>query len=236
VAVLDQLASELSTTVRRASAAREEAGLVAQFDGMRADVEAAIQPIRDGLSVLEAPELQVSDDAMAQVRSRREWVQAQLAKVRTALEKDPTSIRRGELWRETKKAIEALRGDLRNVQADAYNAMLTQYAERDGELLDSLPPGTTGLVEYRSALGAYERAVERLPTTPTEVAAADAAGRRLREIRERVEAAAVPADLRDQWRALRGSGLPLRELTPEFKEWLSGQGLDASALVVYRSG
>lgn len=236
MAVLDQLASELRTTVRRASAARQEAGLVAQFDGMRADVEAAIQPVRDGLSVLDAPELQVGEDVIAQIRSRREWVQAQLEKVRVALDKDPTSIRRGELWRETKKAIEALRGDLGQVQAEAYTLMLAQYAERDAELLESLPPGTAGLAEYRSALRAYESAVDTVPANPAEVAQADAAGRSLQEVRERVEAAAVPAEHRDEWRALRGSGLPLRELTPEFREWLTQQGLDSSVLLVYRSG
>lgn len=233
---LDQLADDLQMSVRRATAARAEAGMVAQFDGMRADVEGAIQPIREGLSVLEAPELHVSPEITSQLKARREWLQAQLDKVGTALEKDPSSIRRGELWRETKKAIQTLRTDLLNVRSAAFSAMLAPYSERDQELMESLPPGTTGLTEYRSALSAYETALERLPTTAAEVAVADAAGRRLREIRERVEAAAVPAEFREQWRALRGAGLGLTDLTPEFSDWLAEPGLDVNVVLVYRGG
>jgi hypothetical protein len=236
VPALDQLADDLRASVRRATAARAEAGLVAQFDGMRADVEGAIEPIREGLSVLNAPELSLNAEATSQVRARREWLQTQLEKVRAGLEKDPSSIRRGGLWRETKKAIDTLGEELSNIRLEAYNAMLAPYSERDLELLDSLPPGTSGVDEYRTALRAYENALDRVPSTPAEVAAADQAGRRLREIRERVEAAAVPAEFSEQWRALRGSGLGLTELTDEFRDWLATQGLNANVVLVYRGG
>lgn len=236
MATLDQLADEVRASVRRATAARAEAGLIAQFDGMRADVEAAIEYIREGVSVLEAPELGVSTAAKSQVQARREWLAAQLQKIQAALEKDPNSIRRGALWRDTKKAMEKLREDLSNVRFDAYNAMLARYAEGDSELLDSLPPGTTGLDEYRRALSAYEKARDRMPGTVEEVAGADNAGRRLQEIREEVEAAAVPDALRDQWRDLRASGLALAEMTEEFRDWLATQGLDTNVVLVYRGG
>jgi type II secretory pathway component PulJ len=169
-----------------------------------------------------------------EVAERQRWLQAQIEKVHAALEKQPEKIRRGELWKETKRAMDALRTSLEMARASNYDALLAGYAEGDHELLDSLPAGTSGVTEYRTALNVFERVRDRAPQTPHDVATAEAAARRLKEIRERVEADAVPSDFRTQWRSLRGAGIPLSALTPEFRQWLEEHGVAENVMVVYR--
>ena len=231
---LDALAAELVQEVERATAARAQAGLVAEFDGMRTDVETLIVPISEAAVVFESSHLALTAEQKAEFSARQQWLAAQIEKVNAALEKQPEKIRRGEIWKEMKRAMEALRASLESARAANYEALLAGYADGDHDLLDSLPSGTPGVTEYRTALNAVERVRERAPQTPQDVATAEAAARRLKEIRERVEAAAVPSEFRAQWRSLRGAGIPLAALTPAFRQWLEEHGVAENVMVVYR--
>lgn len=231
---LDALAAELVQEVERAAAARAQAGLVAEFDGMRTDVEAVLAPISEAAVVFDSPHLALTAEQKAEVSERQRRLAAQLEKVQAALGQQPEKVRRGELWKETKRAMEALRASLESVRATNYEALLAAFADGDHDLLDSLPSGTPGVNEYRIALNAFERVREQAPQTPQDVATAEAAARRLKDIRERVEADAVPSAFRAQWRALRGAGIPLAALTPEFRQWLEEHGVAENVMIVYR--
>ncbi len=231
---LDALAAGLVQEVERAAAARAQAGLVAEFDGMRADVEAVIAPISDAAVVFDSSHLALTAEQEADVSEKQRWLAAQLEKVHAALDKQPEKIRRGDIWKDTKRAVEALRASLESARATNYEALLGSFADGDHDLLDSLPSGTPGVNDYRIALNAFERVRERAPQTPQDAVTAEAAARRLKEIRERVEADAVPSAFRAQWRALRGAGIPLAALTPEFRQWLEEHGVAENVMVVYR--
>jgi hypothetical protein len=233
MAALDELAAKLRGSVRRAVAGREQAGLVAQFDAMRREVEDALEPIDEALAALAAPELSLDEEAATELASRRESVRGQLDNLREALAEDPAMIRQGNVWRATREAIVALKKQAVDVRAEAYRAMLASYADGDRELAESLPPGTAGLAEYRAALRAFEGLVERVPRSAAEVGRAANVGRRLQTLREEVEGA-VPEPFRIQWRDLRGTGLPLTRLTPEFRVWLDERGLAANVVARYR--
>jgi hypothetical protein len=234
-ATLDSLAAELVREVDRATAARAQAGLVAEFDGMRTDVEAEIAPISEAAVVFDSSHIALTAEQRAELSERQQWLAAQLDKVRSALDKQPEKIRRGDVWKETKRALQALRASLEGARVTNYEDLLAQFADGDHDLLDSLPAGTPGVNEYRVALNAFERVRERLPQTAQDVAIAEAAAGRLKEIRERVEADAVPDAFRSQWRALRGAGIPLASLTPDFRVWLEEHGVAENVMVVYRS-
>src|SRR4051794_34699399 len=99
MAVLDDLATELRGSVRRAVATREQTDLVAEFDRMRSDVEDATVPLRESLAVLGAPELSVQAETAEKLSSQRELVRGLLEKVRETVTSDPTKVRQGTLWR-----------------------------------------------------------------------------------------------------------------------------------------
>jgi len=234
MAVLDDLATQLSTAVRKAVVGRKQAGLVAQFDGMRSALENAAGPIGEALAVLEAPEFELDEETGNRLAARRQALGLKFEQVREALAAEPEALRRGALWRDTREAITALQGGAMAARAETYRTLLEPYADGDRDLADSLPPDTQDLDEFRKVLSQYEAAVERMPRSADEVARAVATGRRLKEIRERVEARAVPERFRDQWRYLRGPGLPVTGLTPEFRAWLDERGLAANVVLHYR--
>ena len=117
----------------------------------------------------------------------------------------------------------------------AYVAFLDQFPAGDRELFESLPD-LPGVREYGEAIDGFERERERLPRTVEDVARAAAAGRRLAERRDHVENEAVPpGSCRDAWRALRGEGFPLPELSEQLRAWLEERDLAGSVLLRYRS-
>lgn len=234
MAVLDDLATQLSAAVSQAVVGRKQAGLVAQFDGIRSELENAAGPIGEALGVLEAAELEVDEETADRLAERREVVRRKFEQIREALADEPETIRRGTLWRDTRQVITALQGHAVTVRAEAYRRMLESYADGDGELADSLPPNTEGLADYRAALRHFEEMAESTPRSANEVARGADAGRRLKDMRERVEARAVPERFRDQWRELRGPGLPVTRLTPEFRAWLDERGVAANVVLHYR--
>src|SRR3954451_308072 len=109
MAALDDLDTPLRGGVRRAVAGRQQADLVAQFDGMRRDVEDALEPIEEALAVLAAPELSLDEETAVQLASRREAVREQLVKLQEALVEDPGAIRQGNVWRVTRAAVVGLK-------------------------------------------------------------------------------------------------------------------------------
>lgn len=234
--VLDELAHELAASVRRASSAAADAQLVAQLDVMRSAIEAATGPIAECMSVLMgSPLLNVPEEQSATLAERKEWVAAQIEKLREAFASDPGSIRKASLWRDTKNAFEKLRDELLNARAASYESLVDGFAAGDRELLQTLPPRTAGTREYREAIENFNLIRGRLPGTVEDVAKAAAAGRRLRALREQVESAAVPAEFQEQWRALRADGLALSKLTPEFRGWLDEHSLSRSVVLEYRA-
>jgi len=233
--VLDDLAHELAASVRRASSAAADAQLVAQLDVMRSAIEAATGPIAECMSVLMGSPLLDVPEEQGTLAERKAWVAAQIEKLREAFASDPGSIRKGNLWRETKNAFEKLRDELLDARAASYESLLDGFAAGDRELLQTLPPRTAGTPEYREAIENFDVFRQRLPGTVEEVAKAAAAGRRLRALREQVESAAVPAEFQEQWRALREDRLALSKLTPEFRGWLDEHSLSHSVVLRYRA-
>jgi hypothetical protein len=233
---LDRLAAELAREVRHAAGARANAELVAAFHGMTQDVETAAIEIERSATVLRGPSsLVVPDGYPGGLQDRTQWVQAQIAKVRETLEKDPMRVRQGALWRETQKAFTTLRADLLEMLDAAYSNYLASFAADDRHLLETLPPGITGVRDYRRAIDDFERCAAGRPTTADDVRVAGAAGRRLKSLREKVEAEAVPEEFQDQWRQVRTTGLPLSELTDAFVTWLRERGLASSTVLAYRA-
>ena len=232
---LDSLASELEQRVRHAAAARSGAALAAQFETMRSELESATSEIEECLTVLlDSPSLELPG-APEDLEQRKAWVAEQLGAVRTKLAENPAAIRQGDLWRSFKRAIETLRSELVEARALAYATFLDQFPAGDRELFESLPPEIPGVREYGEAIDGFERARDRLPRTVEEVARAAAAGRRLAERRDHVENEAVPPEFRDDWRALRGEGLALPELSEPLRAWLEEHDLAGSVLLRYRS-
>lgn len=234
-ATLDRLAAELVAKVRRASAAQTGAALAAQFDGMRRHVDTASTEIAECAEVVtKSPLLRIAKEQRETLESRRSWVESQIARVRSVLEEDPGAVRQGAVWRETKQAIEALRDELVLARASGYAALLEEFVAADRQLLQSVPPATAALREYRTAIDALELIADRPPRSIDDVAKAAAAGRRLRELRERVERDAVPGEFQEEWRALRANGLPLAALSDEFRAWLDSHGITKSIVLTYR--
>jgi hypothetical protein len=233
---LDRLAAELAREVRHASGARANADLVAAFDGMTRDVEAAAVDIERSATVMRGPSpLLFADDFPDAFRPRTEWVQAQIAKVRDTLEKDPMRVRQGSLWGETRRAFTTLREEL-NVAVDtAYTNLLDSFTADDRRVLETLPPSIAEAHNYSVAIDDFDRFATARPATPDDVTQAAAAGRRLQTLRERVEAEAVPPEFHEQWRLVRTAGLPLTELTDPFVKWLRERGLANSTVLTYRA-
>ena len=233
--VLDTLATQLEQRVRHAAAARTGAALAAQFDGMRGDLESASSEIDECMTVLFDSRLLQLPSEGADFEQRKAWVAEQLRAIRKKLDENPASVRQGDLWRNTKRAIETLRNELLEAREQAYAAFLDEFAAGDRELLQSLPPGVSGAEDYRQAIEEFERVRERLPGKVDDVARAAAAGRRLEKCRHRVESEAVPAAFKDDWRALRGEGLPLTALNEELLAWLKEHELARSVVLQYRT-
>jgi hypothetical protein len=233
---LDRLAAELAREVRHAAGARTNAELVAAFHGMTHDVDTAAIEIDQYAAVLRGPSPLVPPEHYpGELRARTEWVQAQIGKVRETLEKDPMRVRQGALWRETQKAFNTLRTELLEVLDAAYSGLVDSFAADDRHVLETLPPGIAGARDYRIAIDDFERYATTRPGTPDDVKQAAAAGRRLKSLRETVEADAVPQEFQDQWRQVRTTGLPLAELTDAFVGWLRERGLANSTVLTYRA-
>lgn len=233
---LDRLAAELAREVRHAAAARANAELVAAFHGMTRDVETAATDIEQCAAVLRGPSpLVLPETYPRELQARTEWIQAQIAKVRETIEQDPMRVRQGPLWRETQRAFNTLRTELLEVLDAAYSSLLDSFAGDDRHVLETLPPGIAGVRDYRIAIDDFERCAAKRPTTTDDARAAAAAGRRLKSLREKVEAEAVPAEFQDQWRQVRTTGLPLADLTDPFVAWLRERGLAGSTVLTYRA-
>jgi hypothetical protein len=231
---LDSLAAGLRDAVREAAVARQGFALATELAVLRRDLENVTAPIHACTSVLEdAPQLELAAEQREGLADRRAWVAAQLEKVRAALADDPGSLRRGELWRETRRATGTLAKELEAARAEAYAAFLAGFAAGDAELLAALPATTDAVRDYRAAIAAFEEHRRRPPESPADVTAAAAAGRRLAALREQVEQEAVPPAFQPQWRALRGGGLPLDELTPDFRAWLDEHDHTRSVVLTY---
>lgn len=232
---LDLLAGALHDAVERASGARSDAALLAQFDAMRGDVDDAARKISESMSVLlDSGTLEMPADTKTALEERRRWVSAQVATIRSAIIEDPARVKQGKAWRETRQAFQTLESELAEARAVAYHEMLAQFSRDDRQLLDTLPPGTPGVPAYRTAIQDFDQLADRLPRSPQEVTEAAAAGRRLAKLREQVETEAVPPEHQEQWRAVRGDGLALAEITNEFRAWLDSRGLARSVVLKIR--
>lgn len=233
---LDRLATDLKLAVQSAAGAREDANLVAQFDAMTTELNNAARSISGSLSVvLDPSELPVPEDTRATIGERREWVATQLAKIRNKVADDPAQAKQGKTWADTRRALQALTDYLETARDVAYNELLDQYKGDDQQVLEAATPGTPDLAAYRTAVDQFQACSETEPQTLEQVQHATEIGRRLVELRERVESASVPAEFRDQWRAVRSEGLALSDLTPQFSAWLTTQGLSKSVVVVLQS-
>lgn len=233
---LDRLAAELAREVRHAAGARADAELVAAFHGMTREVESAVTEIDQCAAVLRGPSpLVLPESYPGQFQARTEWILAQIEKVRATVETDPMRVRQGTLWRETQRAFSTLRAELNELLDTAYSSLMDSFAGDDRHVLETLPPGITGVRDYRMAIEDFERHMGRRPTTADDVRDAAATGRRLKSLREKVEAEAVPEQFQDQWRQVRTVGLPLAELTDAFVAWLRERGLSHSTVLTYRT-
>lgn len=233
---LDRLASDLAREVRDAAVARSNAELVAAFHGMTREVENAAAEIEQCTAILRGRSpLVLPESYPGELQSRTEWILGQIEKVRGTIEKDPMRVRQGTLWRETQRAFNTLRSELIEVLKAAYDALIESFAADDCHVLETLPPGISGARDYRVAIEEFERHAARRPTTADEVREAAAAGRRMKGLREKVEADAVPEEFQDQWRQVRSQGLPLVELTDAFVAWLRERGLANSTVLTYRA-
>ena len=234
--VLDDLTANLAAAVREASAARAGAALVAQYDTMRRQVEGAAEEIGLCMAALADPEvLQLPDDLQAALEERVAWLNAQIDKTREAVAQDPERVRQGSLWRDTRRAMDTLREELAAATRKAYESLLDEYAGDDQRLLGTLPPETPGARDYRVAIDRFEAVRDEMPASVEDVRRAIAVGRRIQELRERVEADAVPQEFQHHWRLVRGQGLPLAAFTDEFREWLTERGLAQHTVLRYQS-
>jgi hypothetical protein len=234
---LDELAAELEAVAKRAKAATADAALTAELTAMGADAQTATPPVAQAMSVLyDCTQISLTASEVSELERRRGWLGDQLTAVLGQFHEDPTKIRRGPLWRDTKRAIEHLRQELFRLRDEHYQTLLAEYPDDDAEHLRSLPPHTTGLDEYTRAIDAFERTLASPPHNCADVERAVAEGERLRDYRAQVESAAVPDEFRTQWRKLRGAGLSLHEFTSEFHDWLSERGIDDDVVLRLRTG
>jgi hypothetical protein len=233
---LDALAAELEAVAKRAKAAAADASLTAELDTMAGEAETATQPIAEATSVLyDSAWITLEPNEASELDRRRQWLRDQLEGVLEQFHEDPTKIRRGTLWRDTKRAIEHLRQELFTLRDEHYRALLAGYPDDDGEHLRSLPPHTTGLDEYVRAIDAFERARTITPRTPDDVDHAVAVGERLRDRRAQIESETVPAEFRAQWRQLRSAGLSLDDFSAEFHAWLAERGIEEDVVLRLRN-
>jgi len=233
---LDRLAAELAREVRHSAGARANAELVAAFHGMTRELESAVAEIDQCAAVLRGPSpLVLPESYPQQFQTRTEWILAQIDKVRATVETDPMRVRQGTLWRETQRAFNTLRSELIELLDAAYSGLMESFVGDDRHVLESLPPGITGVRDYRMAIEDFERLIGKRPTTADEVRQASATGSRLKGLRDKVEAEAVPEEFQDQWRQVRTVGLPLAELTDAFVAWLRERGLSESTVLTYRT-
>ncbi|MGO9791890.1 MAG: hypothetical protein ACLP8S_21015 [Solirubrobacteraceae bacterium] len=233
---LDDLTAELEAVVKRAVAATADASLTAELDTMGNDLVAATDPIGQAISVLfDSPQVKLKVNQVAELDRKRNALGSQLAAVDAQLQLDPSTIRRGTLWRDTKRAIDNLRQSLAELRDEVYQTLLAEYPDEDREQLRSLPPHTIGLVDYERAINAFELVFSTSPRSPADLASAIAAGERLRDRRAQVESEAVPVEHRARWRQLRGTGLPLSDLSEDFHGWLKEHGIEDDVLLRLRS-
>ncbi len=232
---LDRQTESLREAVSRASGARADAALLAQFDAMKGAINDATTVIAESMSVLlDSAALELPSDTAASLEERRKWVSAQVAKMRSEITDDPSRVKQGNTWRETRRAFQTLATELEEARALAYDGLLAKFDGDDQQLLATLPPGTPGTPAYRAAIQDFDQLADRTPRSPQEVTEAAAAGRRLVKLREQVESEAVPSEFQEQWRAVRGDGLPLAEITNEFRAWLDSRGLSGSVVLKTR--
>jgi hypothetical protein len=233
---LDVLARDLQEAVERAARARQNAALIAQFETMQREISDHTARIGTVLPiVLDSPHFALTIDRRTELDDRRQAVRRQMRQVRDVLARDPLQVRQGSLWRDAKSSAAALANELEAALADAYRELLATFDGDDERLLDSLPPGTPGAAEYRTAIRDFETISERAPESLADVTRAVAAGRRLTALRDKLDAESIPAQFQTQWRALRGQGLQLDDITPEFSTWLRERGLARSVVAVYRA-
>lgn len=235
VARLDELAEELTRQVRHAAGARADAEVAATLDGMTAELNGAATQIEQLMKIVAGPSPLVFPTTLADtIAERRQWVEGQAKKVRAVVEEDPMKVRQGKLWAETQRATATLRKDLEAAIDEAFEQMLEPFRGDDLDILETLPPGTTGVGQYREAIDEFERVAGVRPTSPEEATNAAAVGRRLLRLRGEIEAETVPAEFADQWRLVRTTGLPLTQMTDEFSGWLRERGFASSTVVSFR--
>ena len=230
---LDQLADALDREVRHAAALRSKTELAAEFDGMTAALtnETALIETYAGVVASESSPLTFEPEVGESLSQRTEWIVSQVDKVRRVLGEDPMKVRQGKVWGETQRAIKSLRSDLESAVDEAYAHTLDSFRGDDRDVLDTLPPGTSGVARYREAIEEFERLALVRPSSADDVVRAAAAGRRMQAKREEVEAEAVPAQFSAQWRVLRTTGLRLADASPSFLAWLDERGLSGSAVL-----
>lgn len=231
---LDELSEALVREVRHASGARADAEVAAAFDGMTRELNAVADQLEELAAVVSGPSpLTLAPSATQSLAERKVWVNAQVGKVRAILVEDPMKVRQGKLWSETQRATKTLRDEFAEAVDAAYQEVLEPFRGDDRSILETLPPGTPGMTEYRDVIQEFERLAEVRPSSPGEVTNAAAVGRRMQRHREEVEAQAVPAEFAEQWRMLRTNGLPLTEMTDAFSAWLRERGFANSAIVTF---
>lgn len=231
---LDELAEELHREVRHAAGARADAEVAAAFDGMTNALNTVAGQLESyGAVVAGRSPLKFPPTFVQSLGERKAWVDAQVKKVRDVIAEDPMKVRQGKLWSETHRAATTMRNDLAEAIDEAYRQVLEPFRGDDRDILETLPPSTPGVAEYRDAIHTFNRFAEARPTSPEDVTMAVAAGRRMQRHREEVEAQAVPAEFADQWRLLRTTGLPLTEMTDGFSSWLRERGFASLTVVTF---
>lgn len=233
---LDSLAANLSAAAKRAEAAVAGAQKDQALDQVRAFVSEAAASIGESLRVLEASEIQLTEEEQRQIDERRASVSREIGAVREILQAAPETLRAATAWRDARSSIEALQRTAAEVSVEAYERVMDGYASGDRALLQALVPGLDVVSEYRQALDEFESRRDTTPRGASEVREAVKVGQNLQRLRESLEANSMPESLRSAWRELSSpSGISLADLTPEFRQWLDEQGLSRQVTVRFSS-
>ena len=230
---LDRLAAELSREVRHAASTRANAELVAAFHGMTRELESAVAEIDQCSALLRGPSpLALPESYPDQFQPRTDWILAQIDKVRATVETDPMRVRQGTLWRESQRAFNTLRSELIELVDSAYSGLMDTFAGDDRQVLESLPPGITGVRDYRMAVEDFERMATAIcGGRATSGGCRPPAQESSRQGRGRGSARGVPGPMA----AGPDGRFALGGVTDAFVAWLRERGLSGSTVLTYRT-
>ena len=158
---LDELADALHREVRHAAGARADAEVAAAFDGMTKELNTVASQLESYGAVVSGPSpLKFLPTFAQSLGERKTWVDAQVKKVRDVIAEDPMKVRQGKLWSETQRSARTMRNDLAEAIDEAYHQLLEPFRGDDRDILETLPPRTPGVAEYRDAIDEFDRLAE----------------------------------------------------------------------------